>query len=141
MLKIAFASNDRERVNQHFGAAEGFAIFQVNAHGSALTGVAEFPEESMDGNENKLNAKIDFLDGCAAVFVMAIGASAIKLLLAKGIQPIRIADNDHIPSLLTELSEAIRVGGVQWVDRALAKAQTEKTSNRFANMEEEGWQG
>jgi nitrogen fixation protein NifX len=141
MLTVAFASNDRERVNQHFGAAEGFATYQVSATGSVLIGVAEFPEEAMDGNENKLNAKVEFLAGCAAVFVMAIGASAIKLLLAKGVQPIRIADNDSIPELLEEISEAIRNGGVQWVDRALIKAQSDKSNRRFSEMEEEGWQG
>ena len=30
MLKVAFASTDRTRVNQHFGAAEGFVIVHPN---------------------------------------------------------------------------------------------------------------
>jgi nitrogen fixation protein NifX len=141
VLKIAFATDNRSRVNQHFGAAEGFAIYKVSDAGSVLIGFSEFPEESMDGNENKLQAKVDFLEGCSAVFVMAIGASAIKQLMSKGIQPIRIAENDNIEELLLEISAAIRNGGVQWVERAVAKAQADKNTERFARMEEEGWEG
>lgn len=141
MLKVAFASTDRTRVNQHFGAAEGFAVYEVTPGKATLVGVAEFAEESMDGNEDKLAAKVDFLEGCAAVYVMAIGASAIKKLMAKGIQPIRVDDVDGIDDLLTEISKAMREGGVAWIERALAAQQKTKAEDRFATMEEEGWEG
>ena len=140
MIKVAFATTDRARVNQHFGAAEAFAIYEVTPDKATLVGVAEFAEEAMDGNEDKLIAKVDFLEGCAAVYVMAVGASAIKKLMAKGIQPIRTAEVDAVEELLGEISKSMTEGGVAWVDRAMA-AQAKKTEDRFANMEEEGWQG
>lgn len=139
VLKVAFATTDRSRVNQHFGAAEAFAIYEVVPDKATLVGVGEFAEEAMDGNESKLAAKVDFLAGCHAVYVMAIGASAIKQLLAKGIQPIRINEVDAVPELLAEISTAMKEGGVPWIDRAMA-AQA-KSEARFADMEEEGWQG
>ena len=61
MIKVAFASTDRTRVNQHFGAAEGFVVYEVTPDKATLVGVAEFAEEAMDGNEDKLGAKVDFL--------------------------------------------------------------------------------
>lgn len=140
MIKVAFASTDRLRVNQHFGAAEAFAIYEVTPDKATLVGIGEFAEEAMDGNEDKLVAKVDFLEGCAAVYVMAVGASAIKKLMAKGIQPIRISEIDGVDELLAEISTAMKDGGVAWVDRALA-AQANKSADRFASMEEEGWQG
>lgn len=140
MIKVAFATTDRLRVNQHFGAAEAFAIYEVTPERAMLVGVGEFAEEAMDGNEDKLIAKVDFLEGCAAVYVMAIGASAIKKLMAKGIQPIRTNEIDAVDELLGEISKAMNEGGVAWVDRAVA-VQAKKTADRFANMEEEGWQG
>jgi nitrogen fixation protein NifX len=139
VIKVAFASTDRLRVNQHFGAAEGFAVYEVTPDKATLVGVAEFAEEAMDGNEDKLTAKVDFLEGCAAVYVMAIGASAIKKLMAKGIQPIRINEVDAVDELLGEISKAMNDGGVAWIDRAIA-LQT-KSEDRFASMEDEGWQG
>ena len=141
MLKVAFASTDRTRVNQHFGAAEGFVIYEVTPDKATLVGVAEFAEEAMDGNEDKLGAKVDFLEGCAAVYVMAIGASAIKKLLAKGVQPIRVDEVDGIDDLLVETSKAMTEGGVAWIDRALAAQAKTKAEDRFAAMEEEGWEG
>ena len=141
MLKVAFASTDRTRVNQHFGAAEGFVIYEVTPDKATLVGVAEFAEEAMDGNEDKLAAKIDFLDGCAAVYVMAIGASAIKKLMAKGVQPIRVDEQDGIDELLVEISKAMSDGGVAWIDRAIASQDKAKSEDRFAAMESEGWDG
>ncbi len=141
VLRIAFASTDRTRVNQHFGAAEGFAIYEVTPDKATLVGVGEFSEEAMDGNEDKLIAKVDFLAGCAAVYVMAIGASAIKKLMAAGIQPIRVGEVDAIDELLVELSGAMRNGGVAWVDRAIAAQTKAAATDRFAAMEDEGWQG
>lgn len=142
MLRVAFASNDRQRVNQHFGAAEGFVIYDIGPDGASLAAVGEFPEEAMDGQEGKLIAKMDFLSGCAAVFVQAIGASAIKQLMSKGVQPIRVGDGDAIPALLQDIALAMRDGGVPWIDRALAQqAKAAQAGERFARMEQEGWEG
>lgn len=139
VIRVAFASSDRLRVDQHFGAAEAFAIYEVTPDKATLVAVGEFAAEAMDGNEGKLAAKVDFLAGCAAVYVMAIGASAIKQLVARGIQPIRVTEIDAVESLLAEISVAMREGGVAWIDRALAS--TTKSETRFTEMEEEGWQG
>lgn len=141
VIKVAFASTDRTRVNQHFGAAEGFVIYEVTPDKATLVGVAEFAEEAMDGNEDKLAAKVDFLEGCAAVYVMAIGASAIKKLMAKGIQPIRVNEIDAVDELLGEISRAMSEGGVAWIDRAVAAQDKQSGGDRFAAMEEEGWEG
>lgn len=95
----------------------------------------------MDGNEDKLAAKVDFLAGCAAVYVMAIGASAIKKLVAKGIQPIRVGEVDVVDDLLVEISKAMTEGGVAWIDRAVAAQARAGAEDRFAAMEDEGWEG
>ncbi|QID19471.1 nitrogen fixation protein NifX [Nitrogeniibacter mangrovi] len=138
-LRVAFASSDRQRVDQHFGAAEAFAIYEVAPGRANLVGVGEFATEAMDGNEDKLAAKVAFLDGCQAVYVMAVGASAIKQLLTRGIQPIRVGEVDAVPALLEELASAMRDGGVAWVDKAIA-ART-RSDDRFADMADEGWDG
>lgn len=138
MLKVAFASNDRETVNQHFGAAEGFAIYALDGERAQLVELAEFPPESMDGNENKLPAKIASLAGCAAVYCLAAGGSAVKQLLAAGVQPVRLDDETPIDKLLKQISTAVKDGGIAWVDKAV-KSQKSDTS-RFDQMAEEGWE-
>jgi len=135
-LRVAFASDDRVRVNQHFGAAEGFIIYDVGVERANLVAVGEFPATTMDGNEDKLAVKIDFLSGCAAVFVMAIGASAIKQLLAADIQPVRVAGSDQIEAILADIQSGMRDGGVPWIDKALA---SQRNPDRFAQMADEAW--
>ena len=137
MLKVAFASDDRSMVNQHFGAAEGFAIYALDGERAQLVELAEFPPETMDGNENKLPAKIAALNGCAAVYCLAAGASAVKQLLAAGVQPIRLDDETEIEPLLKQITAAIRDGGIPWVDRAVK--QRGGADDRFERMAEEGW--
>lgn len=137
MLKVAFATDDRARVNQHFGASTGFAIYALDGERARLVSVAEFTVESMDGNENKLPAKIAALDGCAAVYCLAVGGSAVKQLLAVGVQPLRLEEEMPIDRLLAELQKAVRDGGVPWVEKALGRT---KDAGRFERMASEGWQ-
>ncbi|MGE5466467.1 MAG: NifB/NifX family molybdenum-iron cluster-binding protein [Ignavibacteria bacterium] len=136
MLKIAFATNDRVRVNQHFGAAEGFALYALDGERARLVEVAEFARESMDGNESKLPAKIAALSGCAAVYCLAVGGSAVRQLIAGGVQPIRLEEDTPIEKLLAEVQRAVREGGVPWIEKALRR---DKDASRFDRMAEEGW--
>jgi nitrogen fixation protein NifX len=137
MLRVAFASDDHATVNQHFGAAEGFAIFALDGERAQLVQLVEFPPETMDGNENKLPAKIAALGGCAAVYCLAAGASAVKQLLAAGVQPIRLDDGTEIEPLLKQISAAIKDGGIPWVDKALRK---DAGAERFDRMAADGWE-
>ena len=137
MLKVAFATSDRVMVNQHFGASVGFAIHAIDGERAKLVEVAEFPEEAMDGNENKLADTISALSGCAAVYCLAVGGSAVRQLLAGGIQPMRLDDETSIETLLADLRRSVREGGVAWIDR-LVRRDTDKA--RFDRMAEEGWQ-
>lgn len=139
MLKVAFASTDRATVNQHFGAAEGFVIYTLDGERARLVEVIEFAAESMDGNENKLPAKVQALVGCAAVYCLAAGASAVRQLLAAGVQPMRLDDEEPIEPILDRLRTAIRDGGIAWVDKATRRRRRED-DGRFDRMADEGWQ-
>ena len=138
MLKVAFASNDRATINQHFGAAEGFVIYALDESRAQLLEVIEFPPENMDGNENKLPLKIQSLAGCAAVYCLAAGASAVRQLLAAGVQPIRLDDEEPIDPTLNQLRKAIKEGGIPWVDKAVKKQSGD--DSRFDKMAAEGWE-
>jgi nitrogen fixation protein NifX len=136
MLRVAFATDDRVRVNQHFGASEGFAIYAMDGERARLVEVAEFSRDAMDGNEDKLPAKIAALTGCAAVYCLAVGGSAVRQLLAVGVQPLRLEEDAPIERLLGELQRAVRDGGTPWIEKALGRS---KDATRFERMAEEGW--
>ncbi|WPL15944.1 nitrogen fixation protein NifX [Thiorhodovibrio winogradskyi] len=141
-VKIAFASADRRRVDQHFGAAAAFAIYAVDRNGCELLEVVQFGQLAMDGHEDKVSAKLDALKGCVAVYCQAVGASAVRQLRAQGIQPLKVPAGSLIKTLLRELQRELADGPSAWLARAMAMHQPcakgcEK--DRFDAMEAEGW--
>ncbi|MDD2776527.1 MAG: NifB/NifX family molybdenum-iron cluster-binding protein [Gallionella sp.] len=121
MVKIAFATSDRRVVNQHFGAAEAFGIYELGEKEMRLIEVAEFIETAMDGHEGKLAAKVELLLDCAAVYCNAAGASAIQQLLAKGIQPMRVDEGTPIDELLLGLQKSLVNDPPVWLAKHLKK--------------------
>jgi len=134
-VKIAFATSDRRAVNQHFGAAESFAIYEVGEHEIRLIEVVEFIETAMDGHEGKLAAKVELLGDCAAAYCNAVGASAIQQLLLKNIQPMRVDEGTLIDELLVGLQKNLVGEPPVWLAKHLKK---QAGSKNFADDEE--WQ-
>jgi nitrogen fixation protein NifX len=138
-LKVAFATSDMKQVDQHFGAAQAFAIYALDQENSCFVEAVEFGKLSMDGNEDKLADKIEALNGCVAVYSQAVGASAINQLKAKGIQPVKITPGAAISDLLASLQEELKQGPGSWLARAIQQA-TQADPSRFDQMEADGWE-
>ncbi|WBU31191.1 NifB/NifX family molybdenum-iron cluster-binding protein [Rhodopseudomonas palustris] len=141
MIRVAFASNDRRTVNLHFGGAESLVIYDIAPGQADLVGVGTFMKAEQIGEtgrvgltgtvHDKVLPKLDFVEGCAAVYAASIGTSSIRRLMAQGVQPI-IVDNGHdILDLLNEVSLALVHGGLSWVERAKAKADAAAVANRL----------
>ncbi len=138
-IKVAFATKDLKTVNQHFGSAQTFAIYAVNPEQSEMLEVAEFGQLAQDGNEDKLASKIDLLDGCAAVYCQAVGASAVRQLVAKGIQPVKVYEGSAIVDLIRDLQDELVSGPSAWLAKALAR-QRGPEAERFGHVEFENWE-
>lgn len=136
-VKIAFASADRKSVDQHFGAAEAFVIYELSEDDARLVEAVQFHDSdtAMDGHEGKLAAKIGLLAGCAAVYCNAVGASAIKQLLAAGIQPMKVEEGTSVDALLCGLNQAMLSEPPVW----MAKHIKSGDASRFDAMDAEGW--
>jgi nitrogen fixation protein NifX len=140
MIRVAFASDDCQFVNQHFGAAEQFVLYDVVPGAAQLVGVGRFIKARMKGahaeknpddppappegeermSEDKVIAKIEFLRSCAGVYAAKVGTSSIKRLMEADIQPISVGKGFPIEDLLNEVSLALACGGLSWVERAQA---------------------
>ena len=138
-IKVAFATTDMGHVNQHFGSARSFAVYAVDPENFEMLEAAQFGELAQDGNEDKLSVKIQLLDGCAAVYCQAIGASAVKQIVAQGIQPIKVHEGCTIQSLITDLQNEMKAGPSSWLAKAINQHKG-PDSGRFDEMETEGWQ-
>lgn len=138
LLKVAFATTDLRRVDQHFGSARAFAVYGVGPEQSTLAEMLQFGGQLQDGNEDKLQAKLEALHGCAAVYCQAVGSSAIRQLLSLGVQPVRVSEGAPVSDLLESLRDELRQGPSAWLAKAIAR-QTPVSQERFDAMEAEGW--
>ena len=137
-VKVAFATSDMQHVDQHFGAAEAFAVYAVNPEHAGLVEAVQFGHRAMDGNEDKLAAKVDALDGCIGVYCQAVGASAVNQLRGRGIVAIKVSAGSEIQALIEALQGELRQGPSAWLGRAIAQ-QKPRDAGRFDVMEQEGW--
>jgi nitrogen fixation protein NifX len=135
-IKVAFCSTDMQHVDQHFGSASAFTIYAVNQDQHKLIEAVQFGDLAQDGNEDKLVMKVRALQGCVAVYLQAIGASAIGKLTSIGVQPVKVSHGAPIAELLEALKTELREGPRSWLARAL---EQEKDMGRFDEMEAQGW--
>lgn len=140
MVKVAFASDNRQQVNQHFGVAQAFVCYEVTTNYAHLVEVIELTKTNRDVNEEKLASRIALLEGCAAIYCQAIGGSAIGQLLACGIQPLQVEHGITINNLLAELQQHLNNNTPPaWLIK-YKKRQEAKKIDRFITLEAEGWQ-
>jgi nitrogen fixation protein NifX len=89
-IKIAVASSDGKYINQHFGMASQFLIFQLNDDGTHkfLELRKNKPACSTEGHsELSLEESVKLISDCQAVLTSQIGPGAIDLLLKNNIDP------------------------------------------------------
>ncbi|MFO1431985.1 MAG: NifB/NifX family molybdenum-iron cluster-binding protein [Candidatus Competibacteraceae bacterium] len=137
-VKVAFATTDRKHVDQHFGAAQTLAIYAVTPTDAVLLEVAQFSHPLQDGHEDKLAAKLAVLEGCAAVYCQAVGGSAIRQLLNRGVQPLRVEEGTVIEALLQALQMELQTQPGTWLTRSIERRGPAGNA-RFDRMEAEGW--
>lgn len=131
MIRVAFATNDHTTVNLHFGGAESLMVYDVAPGRANLFGIGDFVKAEHVGEsgrvgltgtvQDKVLVKLDFLEGCHAVYAASIGTSSIRRLMAAGIQPIIVDTGHDILDLLNEVSLALVYGGLAWVERAKSR--------------------
>ena len=128
-MKIAFATQDLETVNAHFGWAKNIAIYELDPDRYQLVNIASFESGlAEDGNEDKLLPKIDALEGVAILYVAAIGGSGAARIVAKKIHPVKVEKPERIEDLLEKLRHLLNGTPPPWM-RKILRDQGEKTAD------------
>src|ERR1035437_9107279 len=101
-MKIAFATQDKERVDAHFGWAKSIVVYDVSPQGHHFVESFEFGDKlEEDGDEDKLAPKLEAIKDCAILYVAAIGGSGAARVVAKNIHPVKVAETKPIEEILT----------------------------------------
>jgi nitrogen fixation protein NifX len=123
-MKVAFATQDQQRVDAHFGWAKHLAVYEVTAEGSRFVQNFGFGDNlAEDGDEDKLAPKLAAIADCAIVYVAAIGGSAAARVVASKIHPIKVNTPESITDILAKLQEVVKGVPPPWLRKALLKGQ------------------
>lgn len=123
-MKVAFSTQDKQRVDAHFGWAKHLAVYDVTTEGYCYVQTFDFGGELQeDGNEDKLAPKLAAIADCAILYVAAIGGSAAARVVAAKIHPIKVAQPEPILDILEKLQEVLRATPPPWLRKALTKGQ------------------
>ncbi|WP_372527552.1 nitrogen fixation protein NifX [Piscinibacter sp.] len=121
-MKIAFATQDKQRVDAHFGWAKSIDVYDVRPEGYHFVQSFEFGGKlEEDGDEDKLAPKLDAIKDCAILYVAAIGGSGAARVVAQKIHPIKVPQPEPILDILDKLQEVLKGTPPPWLRKALAK--------------------
>ncbi len=123
-MKIAFATQDQQRVDAHFGWAKHLAVYDIEPDGYRFVQDFAFGDDlAEDGNEDKLAPKLAAIGDCAIVYVAAIGGSAAARVVASKIHPVKVPQPEPILDILDKLQDVLKGTPPPWLRKALLKGQ------------------
>ena len=123
-MKIAFATQDMQQVDAHFGWARHIAVYDIDAAGYRFVQTFDFGTElAEDGNEDKLAPKLDAIKDCAILYVAAIGGSGAARVVAMKIHPIKVPQPEPILDILDKLQDVLKGTPPPWLRKVLLKGQ------------------
>jgi nitrogen fixation protein NifX len=136
-MKVAFATQDLERVDAHFGWAKNIAIYELTPEGYDFIEAVQFAGDLQeDGNEDKLEPKLEAIKDCAILYVAAIGGSGAARVVAHNIHPMKVQQPEKIVDLLEKLKAVLNGVPPPWLRKILSKGQV-----RSFDFEEEAANG
>lgn len=124
-VKIAFTTTDRIHINAHFGWAKEIDVYEISDQGYEFLETLKFTGDlKEDGNEDKITPKLEALNNCTIVYVVAIGGSAAARLIKKGVTPVKAkSETEKIEEILTKLVQTLKGNPPPWLRKALRQTK------------------
>jgi nitrogen fixation protein NifX len=128
-MKVAFATTDGNNVDEHFGRAGMFAVYEFTESGFRFVELRKFAE-GMDKSvtdtrdmgplhDDAVQGKIDRLADCKLIYLTEIGGPSAARLVKKGIMPMKVKEPVPIETALNQLGETIRKSSPPWLRKAM----------------------
>jgi len=131
-MKVAFATTDNTSVNEHFGRAGSFAVYDMTAEGYRFVEIRKFADgmdrtvmDSRDSgplHESAVQNKVDRLADCKLIYLTDIGGPSAARLVQKGIMPMKVKEPVAIESALQQLAETIKTSPPPWLRKAMNRS-------------------
>lgn len=118
-MKVAFATKDLEMINEHFGWAKQFAVYDITKEGYKLSSIIKTEGDNSD-EDGKIRSKIDALEGVSIIYCEAIGPTAAAKVIHSKIHPIKVSEPKSIEEAAGELVTMLNTNPPPWIKRIIA---------------------
>jgi lactoylglutathione lyase len=138
-LRIAVASNDRVRIDQHFGHADNFAIHDVTAAGAELFERRDLASHAQ-GDEDPRETIYRMLADCQVLLVAKIGPVPQEKLASLGIEATHVYAGKSIEDALTEVyaaktsTAAVDTSGFRMMHAMLRVADLDRSLHFYTEL-------
>ena len=115
IMKIAFATTDGIMVDEHFGRAGMFAIYDITLTGHQFIELRKFAdgmdrsvtdtEDQGPLHDSAVERKVERLADCRLIYLTEIGGPSAARLVKKGIMPMKMKEPVSIVNALVPASE------------------------------------
>jgi nitrogen fixation protein NifX len=130
-MKVAFASTRGTTVDEHFGRAGAFAIYDITPEGATFIELRRVSESDLDTevvvtrgmgdlHDAAVASKIDKLADAKIVYFTEIGGPSAAKLVRRGVMPLKAEPSTSIEGLAEKLVQTMRTNPAPWMRKALA---------------------
>ncbi len=98
-LKVAFATNDNENIDAHFGSAKQFNVYDIGIDGFEISSIIKIISKDTDTN-------VGLLEGIDIVYFVNIGPIAAAKIISSGVFPIKYKE---VVSIDEELEKIVKM--------------------------------
>ena len=134
-MRIAVATQDRQRVDAHFASAKTFMFYDVGPEGHTFLEAVQFDNVSkeegqhQEDGDDRLSAKISALEGSALLFCRAIGGPAAARVVRAKVHPIKLPADEAITEVMERVRTMLKGNPPPWLRKVLR--DTEAGDERF----------
>lgn len=121
-MKIAFATKDGKRINDHFGHARSFAVYEITPDSYSFLENREVVAQSggMSEEDDKIDSRVKIILDCAIVYVAQIGGTAAAKVIKNKIHPMQAKNEEEIDETLDRL-KVVLASPPPWLRKVLLK--------------------
>lgn len=114
IIKVAFATNDNENVDAHFGSAKQFNIYDISKEGYDISTIIKIQTKDTD-------TTVELLKGNDIVYFVNIGPTAAAKIINKGIFPIKYKEVISIDEELNKLVKMLNENPPPFIKKIIEK--------------------
>ena len=121
-MKVAFATKDGLKIDDHFGWAKMFSIYEISPEGYHFVRFEETPEDREE-EDDRIVYKIQAISDCSIMYCEAIGPTAAAKVTRARIHPIKVKEPRDIEEEVRAIQTMLQGNPPPWIKRILAREE------------------